>query len=290
MIKKILVSQPAPTTPKSPYFDIAEKYGVEFVFQPLIKVEGISTREFRDQRVNILDHTAVVFNSKHAIENFFRLCGELRVKLPEDMKYYGLSEQIILYIQNFVQYRKRKVFFGSSGRWPELVQTMYKHKGEKFLIPQSDVHSTEVQNLLDEKKLKYTQCVMYRTVCNPLSADALRDVDMVVLFTPAGVHSLLTSFPDFKQSNVRLACFGAATQKAMEEAGLAIDLIAPTPGAPSITKSIEQYLEEEKKKDAEAKATKTKKTTTKKATTAKAPAKKAATTTKKAATAKAKKE
>lgn len=246
MIKKILVSQPAPATPKSPYSEIAETYGVEFMFHPFIKVEGLPAREFRTQKINILDHSAIVFNSRHAIDHFFRLCQEMRIKLPEDMKYYGLSEKIILYIQNYVQYRKRKVFYGASGRWPELITVMAKHKTENFLIPMSDVHDTEVQRMLDEKKLKHCECIMYRTVSNDMATDELDGVDMVVLFTPAGVQSLLQNYPDFATRGIKVACFGEATAKAVEDAGLTIDVKAPQPGAPSMTKCIELYLKENK--------------------------------------------
>lgn len=247
MIKNILVSQPEPTSEKSPYFDLARKYDVKFTFHPFIKVEGLTAREFRQQKVQILDHTAIVFNSRHAIDYFFTLCKELRVTIPEDMKYFGISETVALYIQKYVQYRKRKVFFSSTGKLPELVQVMAKHKGERYLIPQSDVHSDDLHLALEEKKLKYTECVMYRTVSNEIPKDEPFDYDMLVIFTPAGVESLLKNFPDFKQGDVRLACFGPATQKAMEDAGLRVDLVAPTAAARSITAAIGLYLEEENK-------------------------------------------
>ena len=150
MIKKILISQPYPTSEKSPYFDIEKKYGIEIIFHPFIKVEGLSAKEFRQQKVQILDHTAIVFTSRHAIDHFFTLCKELRVNVPEDMKYFGLSETIALYIQKYVQYRKRKVFFSQTGKWPDLVQVMAKHKTEKYLVPQSSVHTNEVEETLNE--------------------------------------------------------------------------------------------------------------------------------------------
>lgn len=241
MIKKILVSQPAPTTEKSPYFDLEKRLGVELTFKPFIRVEGLGVREFRDQRVNILDHTAVVFNSLNAIDHFFKLSKELRVSLPEDMKYFGISEKIILYIQKYVQYRKRKVFFGTSGRWPELITVMAKHKTEKYLIPLSDVHTNDVADMLDAKKLKHTECVMYRTVATEFEPDEYKQYDMILLFTPAGVMSLKQNFPDFEQGDIRLACFGDATAKAIEEAGLRVDL----KGVGSITGSLEEYIKNE---------------------------------------------
>lgn len=247
MIKKILVSQPKPSSEKSPYFDIEAKENVEFTFHPFIKIEGLSAREFRAQKVQILDYTAIVFTSRHAIDFFFTLCKELRVTLPEDMKYFGISETVSLYIQKYVQYRKRKVFFGTTGKLPELVTVMAKHKTEKYLVPLSDVHNDEFAQMLDAKKLKHKECVMYRTVSNDFPAGQPFNYDMLVLFTPAGVDSLLKNFPDFEQGDTRLACFGPATKKAMEDAGLRCDLSAPTPEARSMTAAIEMYLEKENK-------------------------------------------
>ncbi len=247
MIKKILVSQPAPSSEKSPYFEIQQKYGVELVFHPFIKVEGLSAREFRQQKVQILDHTAVVFNSRNAIDHFFNLCNEMRITVPEDMKYFGLSETITLYIQKYVQYRKRKVFFGSTGKWPELVAVMAKHKTEKYLVPLSDVHTDEITAMFDAKKLKHTECIMYRTVSNEYPADRPFDYDMLVFFTPAGIQSLLKNFPDFKQGDTKIACFGKATAKAVSDAGLRLDLEAPSADAPSMPAAINLYLERERK-------------------------------------------
>ncbi len=250
MIKKILVSQPKPTSEKSPYFEIEAKENVAFTFHPFIKIEGLTAREFRAQKVQILDYSAIVFNSRHAIDFFFTLCKELRITLPEDMKYFGISETVALYIQKYIQYRKRKVFFGSTGKWPELVTVMAKHKTENYLVPLSDVHNDDVAQMLDAKKLKHTECVMYRTVSNDYPADKPFDFDMIVLFTPAGVESLLKNFPNFDQGETRLACFGPATKKAMEDAGLRCDLSAPTPEARSMTTAIEMYLEKEREAEA----------------------------------------
>ena len=242
MIKKILVSQPKPASEKSPYFEIEAKQDVQFTFHPFIKIEGLSSREFRQQKIKILDYTAIVFNSRHAIDYFFTLCKELRVQLPEEMKYFGISETVALYIQKYIPYRKRKVFFGSTGKWADLVTVMAKHKTENYLVPLSDVHSDEVTTMLDAKKLKHKECVMYRTISNDYPANEPFDFDMLVLFTPAGVESLIKNFPDFKQGDMRLACFGPATKKALEEAGFRVDLSAPTPEARSMTAAIEQYL------------------------------------------------
>lgn len=245
MIKKILVSQPAPSSEKSPYYEIARKHGVEFVFHPFIKVEGLSAREFRQQKIQILDHSAVVFNSRNAIDHFFKLCNEMRITVPEDMKYFGLSETILLYIQKYVQYRKRKVFFGTTGKWPDLLSVMARHKNENYLVPLSDVHSDEVATMLDAKKLKHEECIMYRTVSNEYPADQPFDYDMLVFFTPAGIQSLLKNFPNFQQSDTKLACFGKATAKAIEAAGLRLDLEAPSTEAPSMPAAIDLFLEKE---------------------------------------------
>ena len=245
MIKKVLVSQPAPSSEKSPYYEIARKHGVEFVFHPFIKVEGLSAREFRQQKIQILDHSAVVFNSRNAIDHFFKLCNEMRITVPEDMKYFGLSETILLYIQKYVQYRKRKVFFGTTGKWPDLLSVMARHKNENYLVPLSDVHSDEVATMLDAKKLKHKECIMYRTVSNEYPADQPFDYDMLVFFTPAGIQSLLKNFPNFQQGDTKLACFGKATAKAIEAAGLRLDLEAPSTEAPSMPAAIDLFLEKE---------------------------------------------
>ena len=243
MVKKILVSQPKPTSEKSPYFDIAEKLEVELVFRPFIKVEGLSSKEFRQQKVSLPDYTAIVFTSRHAIDNFFQLAKELRYNIPEDLKYFCVTETIALYIQKYVQYRKRKVFCGATGKLADLVAMMVKHKNEKYLVPQSDVAGDEVHRLLEEKKLNHTECIMYRTVRNDYPQDKPFNFDMIVLFTPAGVESLQKNFPDFVQGDTRLACFGKSTAKALGEAGFRLDLEAPTVEARSMTAAIDLYLD-----------------------------------------------
>ncbi len=248
MIKKILVSQPKPSSEKSPYFDIAERYGVDIVFHPFIKVEGISAREFRQEKISLSEHTAVVFTSRHAIDHFFQLAKELRFAVPDDMKYFCITEQVALYIQKYVQYRKRKIFFGETGRFADLLPLMVKHKNERYFIPMSDVHNDEIKDLLDSKKLHHTEGVMYRTVANDLNTDEPFDFDLVVFFSPSGVHSLLKNYPDFKQGEMSIATFGPTTAKAVKEAGLRLDLEAPTPQYPSITSALKAFIEEHNKK------------------------------------------
>ena len=244
MIKKILISQPKPISEKSPYFDIAEKYNVEFVFRPFIKVEGLEPKEFRAQKINILDFTAIVFTSRHAIDNFFTLAKQMRITIPEDMKYFCVTETISLYIQKYVQYRKRKVFFGNTGKIDDLLPTMVKHKTEKYLVPMSDVNSGSVAKLLESKKLQHRECVMYRTVSNDFGADEAFDYDMLVFFSPSGISSLKKNFPDFEQGDIAIATLGPATAKAVKDAGLRVDVEAPSPKYPSITAAIDDYIKQ----------------------------------------------
>ena len=249
MIKKILVSQPKPSSEKSPYFDIAEKCGVELVFRPFIKVEELTSKEFRQQKVNILDYTAIVFTSRHAIDHFFMLAKELRVAIPEDMKYFCVTETVSHYIQKYVQYSKRKVFFGSTGKIDDLLPNMVKHKNERYLVPMSDVHNDTVKNLLDSKKLNHTECVMYRTVSNDFTPEEVKDFDydMLVFFSPAGVNSLIKNFPNFNQGELAIATFGPSTAKAVKDAGLRLDLEAPSEKYPSMTGALLHYLLEHDK-------------------------------------------
>ena len=249
MMKKILVSQPQPASDRSPYYDIEKEYGIECVFRPFFRVERLTAKEYRQQRINILDHTAVVFTSRHAIDHFFTLAKELRITIPEDMKYFCVIETIALYIQKYVQYRKRKVFFGSTGKISDLIPVMAKHKNEKFLVPMSSVHNNDVSLLLDAKKLRHTECVMYRTVSNDFTKDEMKnfDYDMLLFFSPTGVKALQKNFPDFKQGDIRIGAFGPATAKTVEEEGLRLDLQAPTNEYPSMTSALKAYLDNSKK-------------------------------------------
>lgn len=249
MIKKILVSQPQPTSEKSPYYDIEKAYGVKCVFRPFFKVEGLSAKEFRQQKINILDYTAIVFTSRHAIDYFFNLAKELRVTIPEDMKYFCVIESIALYIQKYVQYRKRKVFFGTTGKMADLVPLMAKHKTENYLVPMSSVHNDDVANMLTAKGLKHTECVMYRTVSNDFSEEEVKnfDYDMLIFFSPTGVKALQKNFPNFEQGDIRIGTFGPATAKTVVDEGLRLDLQAPTPEFPSMPSALQAYLKAKKK-------------------------------------------
>ena len=243
-IKKVLISQPKPASEKSPYFDIAEKYGVKIDFRPFIKVESLSAKEFRQQKVSILDHTAVVFTSRHAIDHFFTLCVELRVTIPETMKYFCTSEAIALYIQKYVQYRKRKVFFGATGKFADLLPLIVKHNTEKYFIPMSDVHNEAIHDLLTANKIQHTEAVMYRTVSNDFKEGEDFDYDMLVFFSPAGIQSLIKNFPNFEQKEIAIGSFGPTTAKAVTDAGLRLDLQAPSPTAPSMPAALDNFIRE----------------------------------------------
>ena len=231
-IKKILVSQPRPESEKSPYFDIAQKHGVEIVFRPFIKVEGLSSREFRQQKINIADFTAVIFTAKIAVDSFFRLCEEMRITIPITMKYFCTSETIANYLQKYIVYRKRKIFASNTGRLSDLVPYLAKHKTEKFLWAVSDVNNGSESSLLESAKINFTRAALYRTVSNDFAPDEAFDYDMLVFFSPQGIDSLLKNFPDFKQDKIAIAALGPSTAKSVTDAGLRLDIQAPAPEAP----------------------------------------------------------
>ncbi|MBQ3781711.1 MAG: uroporphyrinogen-III synthase [Bacteroidaceae bacterium] len=280
MAPKILISQPKPQTAKSPYFDIAEKYGVDMVFRPFIKIEKMSAKDFRQQKVSIPGHTAIVFTSRHAIDHFFDLVKELRVIIKEDMKYFCKSEQVALYIQKYVQYRKRKVFFPTTGKVSDLIPIMEKHKTENYFVPQSSAHNDEMKNMLDAAGLKHDEAVMYYTVSNDFQPGEPFDYNMLVFFSPEGIHSLVKNFPNFDQGKVAIACLGQKTIEAAEEAGLRVDM-KPTPELRSVPAIIEDFIKNHQdeeiapkkaaasKKNPAAKKTADKKPSTTKKTTAK---------------------
>lgn len=243
-IKKVLVSQPKPASEKSPYFDIAEKYGVNIEFRPFIKVEGLSPKEFRQQKISIPEYTAVIFTARTAIDHFFKLCEGLRVTIPDTMKYFCVTESVALYLQKYIVYRKRKIFFGNSGKLDDLIPSLVKHSDEKYLFPVSDVHNEEHTALLDKNKINYTKAIMYRTVSNDFTPDEKFDYDMLVFFSPSGINSLLKNFPNFDQKEIKIGCFGPTTAKAVRDAGLRLHVEAPRPEAPSMTAALELYFKE----------------------------------------------
>jgi uroporphyrinogen-III synthase len=246
-VKKILVSQPKPENSKSPYYELADKYDLEVDFRPFIHVEGISSKEFRKSRINILDHSAIIFKSRTAIDHFFRICDELRVNVPDSMKYFCTSEASAFYLQKYIVYRKRKIFYGN-GDFNNLLEIIKKHKKEKFLVPLSDSHKEEIPRKLDKNKIKYTKAIFYRTVCSDLSDLSSVNYDMLVFYSPSGIKSLMENFPQFNQNHTKIAAFGTKTAKACKDAGLRIDLKAPTSQAPSMTMAIEQFISNGKQK------------------------------------------
>lgn len=248
MIKKILVSQPKPASDKSPYYDVAAKHGVEIVFRPMIKVEGLPVREFRQSKINLADYTAVIFTARTAVDNFFRLCEETRVNVPDTMRYFCTTEAIALYLQKYIVYRKRKISFGQTGKLndPQLQAALQKNHKEKFLLPVSDVQPDSLEPL-EALKLDFTPAVMYRTVSNDFREDEPFDYDLLLFFSPAGIDSLLKNFPDFgkgEMADIAVGTFGSATAKAVKDAGLRLDLEAPTPENPSMAAALDAYLSE----------------------------------------------
>ncbi len=246
-IKKILISQPKPSAEKSPYFDIIEKYGVKIDFRPFIKVEPVSAKDFRQQKITILDHSAIIFTARTGIDNFFRLCQEMRITVPEDLKYFCISESVSLYLQKYIQYRKRKVFFGATGKLTELMTVMQKHKEEKFLLACTDVHNEEIIEILNDNSFDYNKGVMYRTVSNDFSQEEEFNYDMLIFFSPSGVASLMKNFPDFKQDNIKIGCFGKTTVQALEDYGLRLDLEVPQAQFSSMTTALDFYIKENHK-------------------------------------------
>ena len=244
-VKKVLVSQPKPASDKSPYFDIARKYGVEVVFRPFIKVEGLSAKEFRQQKINLADYTAVIFTARTAIDNYFRLCEEMRFNVPDTMKYFCTTESIALYLQKYTLYRKRKIFHGETGKLSDLLPYFNRHNKEKYLYVVSDVNKSDTE-VLDKAGLTYSRAVMYRTVSNDFDTSEPFDYDMLLFFSPQGIQSLMKNFPDFKQGDVCIGTFGAATAQAVREAGLRLDFEAPTPECPSMTGALDHFLKARK--------------------------------------------
>ena len=250
-VKKVLVSQPKPTSEKSPYYDIAQKYGVEIVFRPFIKVEGLSAKEFRQAKINISDFTAIIFTARTAIDHFFRLCEEMRVSISDNMKYFCTTESIALYLQKYIVYRKRKIFHGTTGKLEGLVPALVKHNKERYLYVVSDVNKTD-SNVLDEHKINYTKAVMYRTVSNDFAPEEQFDYDMLLFFSPQGIDSLMKNFPEFKQGDIKIGTFGPSAASAVKNARLRLDFEAPTPKAPSMTAALDIFLGEESRKDEKA--------------------------------------
>lgn len=243
-VKKILVSQPKPTTEKSPYFDISEKYGVKIDFHPFIKVEPISGKDFRLQKIDIAAFTAVIFNARHGVDHFFRIVEENRIKLPHVMKYFCVSESVALYLQHYITFRKRKVFFSPTGKLADLVTVMKKHPDDKYLAITSDVQNEELTSTLEKAQVEHEKAIMYRTVSNDFDKKIKFDYDMLLFFSPVGIASLKQNFPKFEQGDIQIGCFGATTAQAVRNAGLRLDLEAPSKEFPSMTAALDNFLKE----------------------------------------------
>jgi uroporphyrinogen-III synthase len=249
MVKTILISQPKPSDPvKNPYNELAEKYSLNIDFHKFIKVEGVPARDFRKDRVNILNHSAVIFTSRNSVDHFFRICKEMRVEVPDSMKYFSISESTSYYLQKYVQFRKRKVFHGQQN-FKDLLEIIKKHKDEKFLLPCSDIHKQSLPKLLEDNKVKFTKAIIYRTLASDLSHLKISEYDMIIFFSPSGVKSLIKNFPEYNQGDTRIGVFGPATAKAVKDAGLKLDLNAPTKTAPSMTMALNQFIEKLHKKN-----------------------------------------
>jgi len=244
-IKSILISQPKPTDDKSPYLELAAKHKLKIDFRPFIHVEAISAQDFRQNRINILDYTAVIFTSRNAVDHYFRMCKEMRITVPETMKYFCLSEATAFYLQKYVLFRKRKIFTGAV-KFQDLIDIIKKHKSEKYLLPCSDLLKASIPEALEKEKIDYTRADMYKTVCSDLSDLADVYYDMLVFFSPSGIESLFKNFPDFKQNDTVIAAFGPTTAHAVESAGLRLDLSAPQPKAPSMSMAIDQFIAAQK--------------------------------------------
>ena len=247
-IKNILVSQPQPTDfEKSPYGEIARKYSVNITFRKFFKIEGIPAKDFRKDRINILDYSAVIFSSRNAVDHYFRMCKEMRVEVPETMKYFCISESTAYYLQKYVQFRKRKIFHSKENA-ANLIELIKKHKTEKFLLPCSDLHKHEITKLLEDQKIQYSKAIIYRTLASDLSDLNITDYNMLVFFSPAGIKSLMKNFPDFVQGDTAIGAFGPTTHKAVKDAGLLLHVEAPTQLAASMTTAIDLYLQQEARK------------------------------------------
>ena len=240
-VKSILVSQPKPADPKSPYYTLARKYDIKIDFRPFIQVDPISAKEFRKQKIDILKHTAVIFTSRNAVDHFFAICKDLKIDVPADMKYFCISEQTAYYLQKYIVVRKRKIFTGSRTA-QELIEILKKHKNEKYLFPCSNIRKDDIPKFLTDNEYNFSEAIIYETVASDLSD--LDDVyyDIIAFYSPSGINSLFVNFPDFEQNNTRIAVFGPTTSKAAKDADLTVDIEAPMPNAPSMTGALELYI------------------------------------------------
>ena len=240
-VKSILVSQPKPSDPKSPYYSLAKKYGIKIDFRPFIQVDPIAAKEFRKQKIDILKHTAIIFTSRNAVDHFFAICKDLKIEVPADMKYFCISEQTAYYLQKYIVVRKRKIFTGSKTA-QDLIEILKKHKNEKYLFPCSNIRKEDIPNYLEKNGYNFSEAVIYETVASDLSD--LDDVtyDILAFYSPSGIKVRCVNVPELKQNDTRGAVFGPTTAQAAKEANLEIDIEAPQPNAPSMTGALELYI------------------------------------------------
>ena len=251
-IKKILITQPRPETDKSPYFELAKKYQIEMEFHPFIRLEAIPSKDFRKQKIEIQNYTGVVFTSRNAIDHFFRTCEEMKISVSQDTKYFCITEAVALYLQKFILYRKRKVFYGADGTNKSMFDVINKHKeNEKFLYPCSEnQQDNEIVNWLKNNKCEFATPFMYRTISNDVKTVLdKKEFDIICFFTPRGVRSLFDNYPTYKQNGTIIGAFGNNTSKAVEDAGLTLEIKAPQPQAPSMVAALEQFLSKGTKKN-----------------------------------------
>lgn len=242
-VSSILVSQPKPSAEDSPYHKLAEKYKLKVDFRPFIHIEPVSVKDFRKQKVDVLNHTAVIFTSRNAVDHFFNLCKEMKIEMPSDMKYFCISDQTANYLQKYIVIRKRKIFTGSKTA-QDLIEILKKHKNEKYIFPCSNIRKNDIPDFLTENGYHYSEAVIYKTVASDLSDLAEVNYDIIAFFSPSGINSLLVNFPNFKQNKTRIAAFGPTTAQAVKDAGLVLDIQAPMPNAPSMTGALEVYIKE----------------------------------------------
>lgn len=246
-VGSILITQPRPDTDKSPYFELAKKYNLQLDFHPFIRVEGLSGKDFRKQRVDIAEHTAIILNSRNAVDHFFRICEELKVKVSQDMKYFCITEAVALYLQKFILYRKRKVFFSADGSVQGLIDVINKHKAtEKFILPVSDTGKNDIKLFLQKHNAQFSEVTLFRTVSNDIAPVMENPYDMIVFFSPFSVNTLFEFSPSFAQNGTLIGAFGPTTSQAVEDAGLRLDVKAPAPNAPSMVSALEKYILEQK--------------------------------------------
>src|ERR1700712_5275748 len=248
--KKILITQPRPESDKSPYFDLEKKYNVELFFHPFIRLDGIPAREFRKQKIDITSFSAVIFTSRNAIDHFFRMCEEMKIVVNQDNKYFCITEAVALYLQKFILYRKRKVFYGADGTNKSLFDVINKHKEhERFIYPCSESFDSEITNWLKLNNCEYATPVLYKIISNDIKEIFSKNTyDVICFFTPGGVKSFVENFPAFKQNGTKIGAFGENTFKAASAAGLTLDIKAPQPKIPSMVSALESFLGGLKKK------------------------------------------